>query len=122
MKKLIYCFIGLIFFHSSIGFANNYVCSHNFNGRDTINKYEKINNSSYVQFGDDGKKFFHAVVFENNTELHLHRIVLERIGECASGSSIITIVDKVNLRATTNAICVSSKSPSAYIYARCIEF
>ena len=75
-----------------------------------------------MQFGDEGEKILHDVVFENNTELHLHRIVLDRFGECSSGSSIITIVDKVNLRATANAICVSSESPSAYIYARCIEF
>ena len=101
------------------GFAENYVCSHIFNGINKINKYEKNNNSQYVQYANNGKKYFHRILFENEKELHLYRRVV-KFGSCTTTGSAISIIDKQTLKLTGSAICGSSRSSA--ILAKCVKF
>lgn len=100
-------------------FAENFVCSHNFNGRNTINKYEKLSNSQYVQHGDEGEKFLHNILFENEEELHLQRRIA-KFQSCTTTGQAITVINKQTLDSVAIALCTSIKS--TFIIAKCMNF
>ena len=102
-----------------IAVAENYVCSHIFNGINKINKYEKIDSSLYVQFASKGLKHFHKILFENEKELHLYRRVV-KFGSCTTTGSAITVINKQTLKSTGSALCVPI--PSTVIHGKCVKF